>query len=275
MIGPGRDIADLYAVPPADFVRARNSVAARLRKAGRSEEAGEVQRLRKPSPALWAVNRLAGEAPGELTDLVKAVERLQGAQLKAGPGLAEATTRQRTALEQLVTRARGLLTGAGLAATPAVLGKVSATIVGAVVDPQARADLQRGRLTEERSAPGFDAFGLRPVLREPRRDRAAPRDGEAVRPAPAAGPAGPDRRARADARRARAAADREARAAGRRAAQLERQAARRQRRADQAARAVERITAQLRQAEQRLARERQATDEAARFAARARREAAH
>jgi hypothetical protein len=265
MPAPGRDLAGLYAVPPAEFVRARNALAVRLRKAGRAEEAGEVQRLRRPSPALWAVNRLAGEAPDALIDLVRAVERLQRAQLGAGSGLAEATGRQRAALDGLVTRARALLTAAGLAATPAVLDRVSATLLGAAVDPRGRADLQRGWLAEERAAPGFEAFGLRPVPRAVRREQA--------RPTPAPAPARPDRRVEADAARARADAAREVRAARQRATQLERRAAQRQRIADTAAKVVERLRAHLGRTEQRLARERQAAAEAARVAARARHDA--
>ena len=46
-------------------VRTRNAVAAGLRRQAVTSKATEIQRLRKPSSALWAANHLAHEYPGE------------------------------------------------------------------------------------------------------------------------------------------------------------------------------------------------------------------
>jgi hypothetical protein len=53
-------VANLYAVPLAEFTATRNRIAAELRKAGRTSDVRAVARIRKPSASLWAVNRLAG-----------------------------------------------------------------------------------------------------------------------------------------------------------------------------------------------------------------------
>lgn len=268
--GLGSD--EVYRSRPDEFVRTRNAVAAELRKAGQDDQAAKIQSLRKPSPALWVVNKLAHELPDGVADLVKAVEHLQSAQIRAQPHVSEAAGQQRRALDRLVTRAAILLKGAGLPASPAVLNRVSGTLLGAAVDPDARSDLRRGRLTEERSAPGFEAFALRRV-RPGVADSFVPETARERRPATERQHAEADRRARSETAQARRTAQRQARAANRRATQLEQKAIQRERVAGRAAKIVESLREELGQAEERLSGERHAADEAARFAARARQEA--
>ncbi|HLQ24168.1 MAG TPA: hypothetical protein VK132_13220, partial [Gemmatimonadales bacterium] len=76
-----REVDEVFSSRPSEFVRIRDAVAARLRKAGRRPEAAEVTRLRRPSPALWAVNQLAHEHAGELGAFLTAVDQLRIAQL--------------------------------------------------------------------------------------------------------------------------------------------------------------------------------------------------
>ena len=150
---------ELYQVQPSEFVRARNALAARLRKAGRTAEATDVAKLRRPTPILWAVNHVAHQQPGEVKQLIEATDALKMAQLGRRKDVDAATTRQRNALQNLVTRAAAALQSVGLAASPAVLRRVSATLLGAAADPRARPQLREGRLTEELLAPGFEVFG--------------------------------------------------------------------------------------------------------------------
>jgi len=133
----------------------------------------EVARLRKPSPALWAVNQLAHEHTGELGAFLTAVDQLRKAQLgRGGGGVNQAAARQRNALDNLGTLAAGLLVSAHLPATPVVLQRVSATLRGAAADTDARERLRHGRLPEELSAPGFEAFAG--MARAGRREPATP-----------------------------------------------------------------------------------------------------
>jgi len=254
-----REVDEVFTSRPSEFVRARDAVAARLRKAGRRSEAAEVARLRRPSPALWAVNQLGHEHAGELGAFLTAVDQLRTAQLgRGGGGVNQAATRQRNALQNLVALATGILIAAHLAATPAVLQRVSATLLGAAADTDARERLRHGRLTEEHAAPGFEAFaGIAPAARQ-------------ERPAPAREKPQRKRRARPPSREQERAAERDARAAGVRASKLEREARRLRQRAETSAKAVERLRAQLRESEERLTHERQAAEEAERSAERAR-----
>ena len=61
---------ELYALDPGDFVTARNELVKRLKKAGDKQLAAEVGKLRRPSPAAWAVNQLARRHRSDLEELV-------------------------------------------------------------------------------------------------------------------------------------------------------------------------------------------------------------
>ena len=95
---PGMDavVDGLYALDPGEFVAARNELARRLRKEGQKQLAGEVAKLRRPSPAAWAVNQLARRHGDELERLVRAGEELRAAQERALAGGAPAELRQAT-----------------------------------------------------------------------------------------------------------------------------------------------------------------------------------
>ena len=157
-MAPADPVAGLYAVPPDEFTAARNRLAAELRASGRAAEARAVAQIRKPSPALWAVNRVAATDPRTFTAFIEAVERLRQAQLN-DPGAAAAAVRaHREALDALLDRARRLLREAGLKGSQAVVRRVGDTLMGAAVDRTLAAALRRGVLTRELPAPGFEAF---------------------------------------------------------------------------------------------------------------------
>jgi hypothetical protein len=156
--------------------------------------------------------------------------------------LAEATQHQREALDRLLHTASGLLGGAGFRPSPALLRGVSATLLGAAAEPAARQELEAGRLTGEREAPGFEVF---------------------------AGAPGPMKTVKAARERwERAGADALPRL--QRATDLERAATAHREAADQAAREVSELAERLRQARQRARAARRAADQADRQAHRAR-----
>src|SRR5262245_55873557 len=79
MAPTGRE--ELEQVPPREFTRARDALAARLTQAGDKAGAAQVRRLRAPSVPLWVVNRLAREDGDLVKRLLTATERLRAAQL--------------------------------------------------------------------------------------------------------------------------------------------------------------------------------------------------
>lgn len=163
-------IARVYAVPPAEFTATRNGLVAELRKNGHADAARDLATLRKPSAALWAVNRLGRTETKSVGALFDAVERLRQTQLRDPREAADALRAQRAALEALVRRGREVLAAAGLTASQPVLRRLSDTLMGAAVDEDHADSLRRGELTTELPAPGFEAFSgarlpARPRLR--------------------------------------------------------------------------------------------------------------
>ncbi|HKT04786.1 MAG TPA: hypothetical protein VJT31_35175, partial [Rugosimonospora sp.] len=70
----------LYALPPEQFIPARNEAVATARKAGDRATAEAVGALRKPTVAAWLVNLLALRRPDLLDELFALGEGLRQAQ---------------------------------------------------------------------------------------------------------------------------------------------------------------------------------------------------
>jgi hypothetical protein len=153
------ELDSLYAAPPADFTRARNDLAQRLKQAGQVEAAAGVKQLRKPTVPLWAVNQLARRHPDDVRALLDAGERLRVAQQAALRGesqeLRAATAEERRILHGLTQRAAELLRETGHSADTK---RIADTLRAAAVDESGRELLQRGRLSEELEASGFGGF---------------------------------------------------------------------------------------------------------------------
>lgn len=167
-MGKPDHVARLYSVPPSEFTATRNRLAAELRKSGRADEARALAQLRKPSAALWAVNRLATTERQSVRELFDAVARLRRSQLRDPQAAVEALRAQRAALDKLVARGRDVLGAAGLPASQQALRRLSDTLMGAAVDRGRGEELRRGELTAELPAPGFEAFSGARVAASPR-----------------------------------------------------------------------------------------------------------
>ena len=135
------DIVDrLYALPPAEFVAARNAAVKELRKEGRREAAEQVKALRKPTAAAGAVNRLVREHRGEVEQFLRAAAALRDAQFSGKGDLAAAGRRERRALQRL--------TDLGGEA-------VRQTLLAAAVDDEAAQQVLEARLARELEPRGF------------------------------------------------------------------------------------------------------------------------
>jgi len=163
------ELDELYGLPLEDWTKARNDLAARLKKAHQGEQAEEVRTLRKPSLVAWTINQLARREERALAELLAAGDRLRSAQadaLRGRGGAAEvsrASAAEREAVRRLVTAARELL---GDRASAATLDRVSQTLRAAAIDEAARPALERGRLQEEVSGVGFGPLvAVRPQAR--------------------------------------------------------------------------------------------------------------
>src|SRR5262245_32961255 len=108
---------DLAALPPSEFVRARDGLVKELRAAGDRAAAEEVAKLRRPPKALWAVNALARRDRDDVKGLLVAGAGLRAAHEKAvvrgeAAPLREAEAELRARVAVLVDSARELLSDA-------------------------------------------------------------------------------------------------------------------------------------------------------------------
>src|SRR5262249_61359679 len=122
------EVDELFGLPLEDFTRARNDLARRLKKEGKTQAADEVGALPKPTVPAWTINQLsrvdrrgiqelleAGDAPPE------AQQRLLRGGDRAGAGPREATPPERPGVGGPAQRARALVARAKRPATAAGL----------------------------------------------------------------------------------------------------------------------------------------------------------
>ena len=210
---------ELYGLPLDRFIAERAALAKALRAAGDRPEAARVAKLRKPSVAAWAVNQLVRTQAQATHELFEAGDSLRRAQedLLAGRGdartLREAGERERRAVDELTTAARGLLSSDGHELAEATLARVASTLHAAAFDEDARRQVGDGCLERELRHVGLGDAGIpatrgapAPAASEapaPESHRAAtPATDEAAPPAAPEAAASPTGRARAERRRA-------------------------------------------------------------------------
>lgn len=179
-------VDELYKAPLDEFTRARNELARRLAKEDR-DAAEQVKGLRKPTLATWTLNQLARNEPKEVKALLGAGDELRRAQRDAlsgggGDEVRSAASARAAAVRDVVEAARRLLAAAGLKATGTTLERVATTARAASIDEDGRHLLERGRLSEELEAGGFEALGPLEAAPQPRR-KTAPAKKEAPRAA--------------------------------------------------------------------------------------------
>lgn len=174
---------DLYALPPAEFTRARDERAKALRKEGQREEADAVKALRKPTVAAWALNQLARRRAKDLERLLAAGEELRATQEELLSGgdrgaFQSAAARERDEVAKLAREAAKLVTEAGERASPALQEKIAETLHAAALDEATAAEMRAGRLVREREAIGGFGADLPSTPPRPKRARkTAPKKG--------------------------------------------------------------------------------------------------
>ncbi len=146
-------IDDLYSLPGAEFVAARDALARELAKDGRKEDAAAVRALRRPTQAAEVLNAIARSDRKRVDRLVKAGHALRTA-LERGDRAKVEKARDdiRDTTEALVEAARAQ--GGG----ERVVNDVTATLRAAAADDQAAAQLRAGRLERPLDPPGFDVL---------------------------------------------------------------------------------------------------------------------
>lgn len=164
----------LLVAPPDRFVAERNALAKQLRAEGRSDDAGAVAAMRKPSAVVYAVNRAARDRPRAARAAAAAAVDLRNAQ---GGGDAEAFDSALSELDEsldlLAQVALAHLSAVGTKPSDAMRRRLRDLLRRAAADEDARRELARGALTTELEASGFSSFaGVSPPPRPRTTDRA-------------------------------------------------------------------------------------------------------
>jgi hypothetical protein len=156
------DVDQLFQLPLAEFTAARNALAAKLKKAGRAEEAERVKRLLKPPASAWTVNQLYWRYGKELAALMDNGDRFRAAQAAQLAGKPADVRRlldvRRQALTSLTRRAGDILRAAGHAATPDTMRRIMTTLEALATYGTAEGAPPAGRLTDDIDPPGFEAI---------------------------------------------------------------------------------------------------------------------
>jgi hypothetical protein len=160
----------LYQLPLTEFTPARNALAARLKKSGRTGEADEVRSLVKPSISAWAANQVFWNHRVAFNRLISAGDRLRKAQSAGKSGdVRGALDDVRESLSELTRLAGEALLAVGNQPTAGVMRAVTATLEALSAYGTLPNAPPAGRLVDEVDPPGFETLAaLVPHGRSPR-----------------------------------------------------------------------------------------------------------
>lgn len=148
--------AELYALPPGQFVAARDHVAAVARSGGDPASAAAISRLRKPTVSAWLLNQLVRTAPDTVAGALAVGPALRDA-TRAGDAAAlrDLSAHRRLLLAELTRQAREIAEDADQALTAATQREIESTLTAAASDESVATRLLSGRLVAAIETTGF------------------------------------------------------------------------------------------------------------------------
>ena len=147
------EIDDLFKLPVAEFTNARNALAARLKKEGRTNDAERVKLLGKPSVSAWAVNQLYWDHRDAFDQLIATGKGFRGPASRR-----ESLDARRDALVQLSELATNLLRDAGHNPSQDTIRRVTATLEALSAYALLPDGPTHGRLTNDVDPPSFESL---------------------------------------------------------------------------------------------------------------------
>jgi hypothetical protein len=146
---------ELYRLPPAEFVAARDELARELKAEGNTGAASHVKGLRRPTVSAWALNQLRDRAADDLAELEALQKQVRG---RKKPDLKAVLATRRALLPRLASAAYAALEEGGHNPGPQQQD-ITDTLEAAVVDPEVLGLLRAGRLIGPADPPGLEALG--------------------------------------------------------------------------------------------------------------------
>src|SRR5258706_5757505 len=154
------DIDALFKLPLTEFISARKTLAARLKKSGFVSEAEGVKALTKPSISAWTVNQLYWRHREAFDEVIATSQRFRQAQVTGKMvNMREALGARREALSDLSALATEALRNAGHNPSLDTLRRIGTTLEALSVATSRSDRSTLGRLTEDIDPPGFDSLG--------------------------------------------------------------------------------------------------------------------
>jgi len=156
------DIDALFRLPLSDFIGARKTLGAKLKKEGRGQEAARVNALGKPSVSAWTVNQLYWQHRDSFDQLIATGQRLRQTQTKGRTGkpvdLRAAFDERRELLARLSDLAAALMSDAGHNPALDTLRRIATTLEAMSAYASLPEGVSAGRLTKDIDPPGFDSL---------------------------------------------------------------------------------------------------------------------
>jgi hypothetical protein len=156
------DVDALFRLPLTEFINARKTLAARLKKEGHGDQANRVKALVKPSISAWAVNQLYWKHREAFDRLIATSQRFRLAQSSRLAGKAAdlrgPLDARREVLSELSTLATALLGESGHNPTPDMVRRIATTLEAMSAYAALPDDFAPGRLTHDMDPPGFESF---------------------------------------------------------------------------------------------------------------------
>jgi hypothetical protein len=157
------EIDALFQVPLAEFTGLRKSLAARLKKEGRTDEAERVIEFAKPPISTWTVNQLYWTHRGSFDRLIATGQRFRRAQTTRQSSkvadMREALDSRREVLSELSDLATGLLRDSGHNPSAETIRRITTTLEALSAYESLPDGLSLGRLTHDVDPPGFESLG--------------------------------------------------------------------------------------------------------------------
>ncbi|MEP6742607.1 MAG: hypothetical protein ABJB61_08920 [bacterium] len=152
------DVDALFKLPLNEFIEARKTLAAQLKKSGYAIDAERVKLLAKPSISAWTVNQLYWNHREPFDELMVSGQRFRKAQTSGKVAeMRDALDARREALSHLSELATALLSDVGPSPSLDTIRRITTTLEGL----SAHASLDGatpGRLTKDVDPPGFESL---------------------------------------------------------------------------------------------------------------------
>ena len=154
------EIDALFTLPLTEFTSVRNTLAARLKKEKRTDEAERVKLLTKPAVSAWAVNQLYWDHRDEFEQLIATGKRFHSAQASRSAAKAanmrDSLEARRQALAGLSDLAAELLQDAGHNPSQDTLRRITTTLEALSAYALLPDGPTPGRLTQDVDPPSFE-----------------------------------------------------------------------------------------------------------------------